>query len=456
VAEGEVSFRPTSAAELHAAFRANSADPVQVAERALAAAAAIDRLDPPMRTFIALDPEDVRRQSQASAARWRKGEQRGPLDGVPVAIKDEYDVTGYPTTCGTRFLGGTPATRDALAVQRLRAAGAVIFGKTNMHELGVHPSGLNPWHGTARNPFDPRRDTGGSSSGSGACVGMGITPIAMGNDGGGSIRIPAALNGVCGIKGTFGRVPTEGVPLLCWTLEHSGPLGATVADVLTAFSIVTGEALALPALPRPLRLGVCSEWWGWATGEVQAIARAALERIVGGTVVEVALPHIAHTLPVGHATFTVEAAAAMARALAAEAPMAASTRISLELARGMTAVEYVQTQRVRALIVRDFERAFDECDVVVTPTTATTAQPYADVDDELDEKKINEMIGFTMASNLTGMPATSVPCGYDGDGMPVGLQLIAPMGGDLLTLAVAAAVEHSMVRKAPVVQFSLL
>jgi Asp-tRNA(Asn)/Glu-tRNA(Gln) amidotransferase A subunit family amidase len=451
-----MTFRFTTAADVHAAYRANATDPVQLCERALAAAQGLDRLDPPMRTFIALDAADVRRQAEAAAARWRKGEWLGPLDGVPIAVKDEYDVAGYRTTCGTRFLGQAPASKDAVAVHRLRAAGAVIFGKTNMHELGVHPSGLNPWHGTARNPYDPARDTGGSSSGSGAAVGLGITPIALGNDGGGSVRIPAALNGVCGIKGSFGRVPTDGVPVLCWSLEHSGPLGATVADVVTAFSIVTDEAEALPPLPRTLRLGVCASWWAWASGEVQAIARAAVERIVGGQIVDVALPHVELSLPVGSTTFVVEGAAAMERAIVADAPMAASTRISFEVGRGISAVTFVKAQRARALIVRDFEAAFRDVDVIVTPTTATTAPRYDGAGDELDEAKINAMIGFTMAQNLTGMPATSVPCGYDGDGMPVGLQIIGPMGADWLTLAVAAAVEHVTPRRRPRLYYPLL
>ncbi|HEX8714571.1 MAG TPA: amidase, partial [Solirubrobacteraceae bacterium] len=190
-----MSFRFPTVADYQAAYRSGTTDPVQVAERALAAARTLDRMDPPMRTFIALDEADVRRQAEASRQRWSQGAPRSPLDGVLVAIKDEYDVAGYPTTCGTKFLGKTPATADALVIARLRAAGAVIFGKTHLPELGTIPLGINPWHGIARNPYDPARDTGGSSSGSGAAVAMGLTPIALGSDGGGSIRIPAAHNG---------------------------------------------------------------------------------------------------------------------------------------------------------------------------------------------------------------------------------------------------------------------
>jgi Asp-tRNA(Asn)/Glu-tRNA(Gln) amidotransferase A subunit family amidase len=444
-----VSFKFPTAADFAAAYRGRTTDPMQVAERALTAAATLDRMDPPMRTFIALDGADVRHQAEASARRWQKGAPLSPLDGVPIAVKDEYDVVGYGTTCGTKFLGSAKAEHDALAVARLRAAGAVIFGKTNMHELGVHPSGMNPWHGTARNPYDPARDTGGSSSGSGAVVGMGLTPIALGNDGGGSIRIPAAHNGVAGIKATFGRVPTDGVPLLCWSLEHSGPLGATVADLLSALAVVTDETLALPELPRPLRIGVCERWWKWADVEVASIVRAAVERIVGGEIVDIDLPHIELSLPVGAATFTVEGATAMERALAAGEPMAASTRISFEMARGMSAVAYVKAQRARALVVRDFEWQWENVDVMITPTTATTAPVYPDRSDELDEAKINKAVTFTFAQNLSGMPAVSVPCGYDTAGMPVGLQIIAPHGEDLRALAVAAAVEHTTPRHKP-------
>jgi Asp-tRNA(Asn)/Glu-tRNA(Gln) amidotransferase A subunit family amidase len=446
-----VSFRFPTVADYDAAYRKGTIHPVDVAERALAHARTLDRMDPPMRTFLALDEGDVRRQAEAAAQRRRTGTARSALDGVPVAVKDEYDVAGYPTTCGTRFLGTTAASVDALAVARLRAAGAVIFGKTMMSELGVAPSGINPWHGIARNPYDPARDTGGSSAGSGACVGMGLTPIALGNDGGGSVRIPAAHNGVVGLKGTFGRVPMDGVPMLCWSLEHAGPLAASVADALLAFDVITDERLALPELPRPLRIGVCAGWWQWADAEVAAIARAAVERLSGVELVEVALPHIELSLPVGTATFTVEGAAAMDAAITRGEPLSAPTRIAFELARGMSAVAYVKTQRARALVVRDFDQAWDSVDLIVTPTTATTAPPIPRdaAGGELDEAKIIRAVTFTFAQNLSGMPAVSVPCGYDAAGMPVGLQIIAPYGEDLRALAVAAAVEQATERRKP-------
>lgn len=448
-----MSFR--SASDLAAAYRAGRATPRDVAERALAGAAGLDRLDPPMRLFIALDAADVRAQADAATQRWKAGRPLSALDGVPVAVKDEYDVVGYGTTSGTAFLGKTPATADALVVRRLRDAGCVIFGKTNMHELGVAPSGINVHHGTARNPYDPAHDTGGSSSGSGAAVAAGLVPIALGNDGGGSVRVPGALCGVPSLKATFDRIPTDGVALLCWSLEHSGPIAATVGDVRQAFLAMTGEADDPAPLPAGLRIGICDAWWQGASPEVAAITRAAVDTLCarsGARVVPVALPHIDYAMPVGAATFIVEGAAAMEAHLDAGAPMAASVRSAFEIARGMSAAAYVKSQRVRTLIARDFDRALETVDVIVTPTTAITAPPYladALTDGEVDEAKIGRLVHFTFALNLNGLPAAQVPCGYDAAGLPVGMQIIAAHGADFLTLTVAAEVERSTARRLP-------
>ena len=371
---------------------------------------------------------------------------------MPVAVKDEYDVAGYATTCGTRFRGRTAADADALSVARLRAAGAVIFGKTNMHELGMQPSGINPWHGTARNPYDPERDTGGSSSGSGACVGMGLVPVALGTDSGGSVRIPAAHNGVRRLEGHLRPRAARrhaGAVLVAGARRAAGGDGGRRAAHPRHHQRRAARAArpAAAAAHRHLRSLV-------AVGRCRAGGDRAggVERVVGGEKVEIDLPHIELSLPVGSAIFTVEGAAALDQALAAGETLAASTRIALEFARGMSAVAFVKAQRARTLVVRDFEWAWENVDVIVTPTTAMTAPPYprdALGSGELDEHKINQSVAFTFAQNLSGMPAVSVPCGYDTAGMPVGLQIIAPHGEDLRALAVAAAVEQVTVRHKP-------
>jgi Asp-tRNA(Asn)/Glu-tRNA(Gln) amidotransferase A subunit family amidase len=459
-----MSFRYRTAADLGSAYRKGQATPTEVAERALDAADRFDSLTPSMRTFIDLRPENVRAQAAASTARFRDGAPLGPLDGVPVAIKDEFNVKGYPTTSGTAFLGGKPVERDALVVERLRQAGAIIFGKTNMFELGLGPSGVNIFHGAARNPFDPARDTGGSSAGSAAAVASGIVPIALGNDGGGSIRIPAALCGIAAIKGTYGRVPTEGVELTCWSLEHSGPMGSSVADVALAFRTLTGEPVPLgPPKGRSgrLRLGVCDAWWAASDAAVTKVVKAALDRLVeaGAELVSVELRHIHLALPVGFATFGVETAAAVMPYLLANRPMSPAVRAALDLARGLSATTFVQAQRARALIARDFDAALGQVDALVTPTTAITARVYEE--DTLRTGELNDgaarlRTAFTFPLNLTGLPAAQVPCGFDEDGLPVGLQVIAGRGEDELALSVAAEVEKTTSLRQPKVWVDLL
>ncbi|MFN7145436.1 MAG: amidase family protein, partial [Myxococcota bacterium] len=186
-------FRHASISDYRAAYAAGRADPVSVARAILDARAALDQGDRPLRAFVAMSEEDLLAQAEASAARHRAGAPLSWLDGVPIAVKDELDQAAYPTTVGTSFLGGAPVPHDASVVARLRAAGALLVGKTNMHELGIGVTGINPHHGAARNPHDPGHVTGGSSSGSAAAAAAGFCPVAIGADGGGSIRIPSAL-----------------------------------------------------------------------------------------------------------------------------------------------------------------------------------------------------------------------------------------------------------------------
>ena len=222
------------------AYRDARTTPEEVARRVLDAIAASDAADPPLRAFIAVDADDVLSQARASTARFRAGQPLSIFDGVPVAVKDEVDQTPYPTTVGTAFLGTRPADADATVVARLRAAGALLIGKANMHEIGINPNGSNAHYGPARNPYDPARDSGGSSSGPAVAVAAGLCPVAIGADGGGSIRIPASLCGQVGLKPTFGRVSEHGAAPLDWSVAHLGPIGATVEDVALAYGVIAG------------------------------------------------------------------------------------------------------------------------------------------------------------------------------------------------------------------------
>ncbi len=206
----------------------------------LTAIEASDATKPPLRTFIASNPDDVLRQAEAATHRIRNGQALSLLDGVPVAVKDEVDMVPCPTTVGTAFLGPRPAKQDSTVVARMRATGAVLLGKTNMHEIGIGVTGLNLHHGTPRNPYNPDHYTGGSSSGSAAAVAAGLCPVAISADGGGSIRIPSSFCGLVGLKPTFGRISEFGAAPLCWSLAHLGAIAATATDAALAYGVLAG------------------------------------------------------------------------------------------------------------------------------------------------------------------------------------------------------------------------
>ncbi|HTM22816.1 MAG TPA: amidase, partial [Kofleriaceae bacterium] len=255
-APARAALRPADVDALAAAYRSGARTPVQVIDACLAASRDADRVDPPLRAVILRTDEAARRAAEASAARWRAGQPLSVLDGVPVLVKDNLDLAGLVTSNGTR-LPFPPAARDARAVERLRAAGAVIVGKANLHEIGAGTSGINPHHGTPRNPWDDRRWCGGSSSGSACAVGAGLVPLAIGTDAGGSVRAPASLVGAVGLKPTFGRISRLGLSIVCDTIDHIGPITHSCLDAaraLVAMAAVEAdddETWDQPPLPAP-------------------------------------------------------------------------------------------------------------------------------------------------------------------------------------------------------------
>lgn len=458
--------RPITAADLAAAYRAGKASPVDVAKAALAAIEQSDRLAPPLRAFIASRADLVVAQAEASARRFAAGAPLGLLDGVPAGIKDEFDVEGYPTTVGTAFLGKDgPAREDSGVAARLRAAGAVLLGKTNLHEIGLGGTGINPHHRSARNPHDTGRMTGGSSSGSAASVAAGISPIAVGSDAGGSIRIPSSLCGVVGLKPTYGRVTQRGGSLLAWSLDHTGPIGATVADVAASFAVLAGpdpldaQTLGQPPVPSladleagvaGLRLGVSAALWegGRPTADVERTCRGAVEalRSAGAAVLSIEIPDIQQLKLVEYVTLGAEAAASnFERRRLHMREYGADVRLFLSLGSRITAQDYIRAQRLRSLIRAGAARALGEVDAILLPATACTAPPIlpdAEEAGEVDDATTSLISAYTFFGNLTGLPALSVPCGYDAGGLPVGLQVIGRAWDEGTVLRVGRAVER--------------
>ena len=468
-------YRHSSISDYRSAYAAGRADPVSVARAALDARARLDATDRPLRAFLAMDEADLLAQAEASAARLRAGVPRSWLDGVPVAVKDELDQAPYPTTVGTSFLGRTAAAAaDATVVARLRAAGALLIGKTNMHELGIGVTGINPHHGAARNPYDPSRVTGGTSSGSAAAAAAGFCPVAIGADGGGSIRIPAALCGMVGLKATYGRISEHGAAPLCWSVAHVGPIGAHAVDVAAVYGLLAGPDPADPnSLGQPparlpdastrldgLRVGVLDAWFEHADPAVVATCRALLDRL-GVTLVRVDLPdpdlvRLAHLVViVGEMAASQLAHAELFAAGARHGP---DTALNFALARGLSASDYVHALRVRASLAEGWARVFQEVDLVATPSTGCTApaiRPDA-LGGESDLVTLDRIMRFAHAPNLFGFPAISIPAGYDDAGLPVGLQLIGRPWSEDILLGMALRAARRAERRAPTVFANLL
>jgi len=470
-------FRFATVLDYARAYRDGETTPTDVAQRVLAAMDAANRAEPPLQAMIAVDREDVLRQADEASRRIRDGRALSVFDGVPVAVKDELDMVPYPTTVGTAFLGETPAQEDATVVARMRAAGALLIGKANMHEIGIGVTGLNTIHGTPRNPYGPDHYTGGSSSGPAAAVAAGLCPVAIGADGGGSIRIPASFCGIVGLKPTFGRLSEHGAAPLCWSVAHVGPLAATVADAALSYAVMAGpdpnDAISLHQ-PAPtlagwdregldgLTLGVYWPWFRHATAEVVTRCEAMLTTFeqLGARIREVTIPD----LEAGRVAHTVTIAAEMAQALSRtyaehHREHGLDVRINLAMARRFTSSDYVQAQRVRTRLLANFGRALEDVDAILTPSTGLVAPPIPEAAQrggESDLSTLIEIMRFATPANLTGLPAISFPVGYGEARLPVGMQAIGRAWQEPTLLRLALAAEKVVTRRAPQWHYSLL
>ena len=470
-------FRFASITDYARAYRDQSISPEEVGRRIIAAIESSNRAELPLRAIIKSEAEDILRQAAESADRLAQGRSRSILEGVPVAIKDELDMPPYTTHVGTRFLGQEVAGEDATPVSRLRAAGALLVGKTNMFEIGISPTGNNPIHGFARNPYNRDHDAGGSSGGSGASVGSGIVPLAIGADGGGSIRVPAAHCGIVGLKPTFGRVSEFGAAPLCWSVGHVGPLGATALDAAIGYAVSSGRDPRDPiSLGQPpvhlddfhnldisgVTLGIYSPWFEDASPEIVQSCRETLQILeeAGAVIKEVSIAGLEATR-VGHAiTILTEMATAMEPHYAAHRKsFAHATRINLALARKFTSRDYVLAQRIRTEAMREWDRILSEVDAVITPTTACTA-PYLDPGTlqygESDMGLLTELMRFVVCGNFCGLPAISFPASYTEKGLPIGIQAIGRHWEEHLLLRLANVADQNTDRQMPAMFYEIL
>ncbi len=463
-------FRFPSVHDFAAAYREGKTTPEKVARRVIAAIDAGESTDPPLRAFIAVQREDILRQADSATRRIKLGQALSILDGVPVAVKDEVDMVPYPTTAGTAFVGMTSANEDSTVVARFRSAGALLIGKTNMHEIGIGATGLNLVHGTPRNPYAPDRYTGGSSSGSAAAVAAGLCPLAIGADGGGSIRIPSAFCGLVGLKPTYGRVSEFGAVPLCWSVAHIGPIAATATDAALGYAVLAGPDPRDPiSLRQPsptltgwnnlnlsgLALGVFWPWFRHASPEIVAACESLLERLeqMGARVCAIEVPDLEAARVAHLITISTEMAQALEYAWDEHhREHNLDVRINLALARACTAGDYIKAQRVRTRMISHFNRVLKTVDVIITPTTGVTAPRItagAACGGESDLSVLTEIIRFTTVANLTALPAISFPAGYGVDGLPIGMQAIGRAYDEPTLLRLALAAEQVVQRQAP-------
>jgi aspartyl-tRNA(Asn)/glutamyl-tRNA(Gln) amidotransferase subunit A len=443
----------------------------------------IEALDPQVKAYLTVTAESALRQAAAADARFKAGTPRGPLDGVPLAVKDVLCTRGIRTTCGSKILEGFVPPYDATAVARLLDAGAVLLGKLNMDEFAMGSSTENSAFFPTRNPWDLDRVPGGSSGGSAAAVAADLAAATLGTDTGGSIRQPAAFCGDVGLKPTYGRVSRYGLVAFASSLDQIGPLAKDVEDAALVLSAIAGhdpmDSTSVD-LPVPdygallgkgiegLRIGVPDEYFiEGLDAEVESVVRAAIQVLekLGARLLPVSLPHTGYALAAYYVIAPAEASSNLARydgvkyglrvprardliemyskTRAAGFGAEVKRRVMLgtwALSAGYYDAYYGRAQRVRTLVRRDFQQAFERVDVIAAPTTPGVAFKFGEKADPL-QMYLNDV--FAVPVNLAGLPGLSVPAGFTMGGLPVGLQLIGRAFDEAALLKVAHAYERA-------------
>ena len=402
--------------------------------------------------FISVRTADAIEEARQAEADIKQGRYKGPLHGVPIAVKDLVDVAGIPTTSGSAVPPYVPK-QDAPVVRRLRDAGAIVIGKTNLHEFAFGTTSDESAFGPVRNPRDPSRSAGGSSGGSAAALAKGMCYGAIGTDTGGSIRIPAAACGIVGLKPTLGELPCDGVVALSGTLDHVGPMALTVADAALLLQGMAGAPLTHVApAGGALKLAFAG---GYFTSALDPDVRAALNgaresfRRSGHAILDVEVRHAEWTADAYLHIVLPEASYLHAQLLDSHADKYCPTvRLRLEMGRYVLAEDYVRALRVRDSLTREVERALQGCDALVLPGLAIPAPPIGATTVDVGGTTLPvraAMLRLTQLFNMTGHPAITVPAGTGTDGLPRSIQFVGHRGRTRRLVEVAAALEDQIV-----------
>ncbi|KAI8908450.1 Asp-tRNAAsn/Glu-tRNAGln amidotransferase A subunit and related amidase [Gorgonomyces haynaldii] len=415
----------------------------------------------PIQPMLYYSKEEALKQAKESAERYKKGRPLGPLDGVPVTIKDEMDVLPYPTSAGTNYIKDYPE-RDATCVERLRKAGAIIIGKVKMHEFGTDVTNINPMTGTPRNPYHPDHVTGGSSGGSAASVACGLVPISIGADGGGSIRVPASLCGLFGLKPTAGRISTAGgYPNVDPTCGVFGPITGTSKDLAITYLAIAGpdpkdtQSLLQPPVTvdgydqfknlKDVKIGVYWPFFNDCDAQVVEKAKQCLKKLeaLGAKVIEVHLGDLEDFRQAHAITITSEIYSATGHLPRHKSSWA--NRMLFQVISNVQADDYLQAAKIKTRAMNVVRGVFGQVDVIMTPTTAITAPEIpagALKYGRSDYNASGRIMQYITLANFTGIPAVTCPVGLDDKGLPVGVQFQAKWWNEALLLRMAHTVEH--------------
>ena len=456
-----------SIGEAAAALRARQVSAVELTEAAIGR---IDRLNERLKAFITVTAEYARHRARQADEELAAGRDRGPLHGIPMAVKDLFDMQGVRTTGGSRVFRGSVADRNSAVVERLETAGAVLLGKLNMHELAYGITSANPHFGAVSNPWNAAHSPGGSSGGSGAAVAANIVYAAMGSDTGGSIRIPAAFCGTVGLKPTYGRVSRYGSLPLGYTLDHMGPLTRSVRDAALVLNAIAGFDERDPASSRRpvvdyvpdegcslrgVRIGFPENFYFDCLDlDVESAVRGAIARAesLGAEIKQVKVPDIAALNAVARVILLCEASAVYDPYLSDRSQFGPDVLALLDQGRLVPAVDYINAQRLRRQLVAQFAKLWQSVDCLLCPTTPNTAPRIGDTKVRLGGRDEDVRLATTRlvrGINLLGFPALSIPCGLSTTGLPIGLQIVGPAFEEALVLRVGASLEDGGVGISP-------
>ena len=447
--------------ELSRRIQAGDLSPVTLVERALDR---IEQLDGKLLAFLDVFADEARADAASAEREISAGAHRSPLHGIPIGLKDLVDVEGKRTTGGSPVLAHNVATSDATVARRLRQAGAIVMGKLNLVEFALGATGLNPHTGDVRNPWDQARITAGSSSGSGAAVASGMLVGALGSDTGGSIRMPAALCGIAGLKPTYGRVSRAGVLDLSWSLDHVGPMTRRTSDCAHMMNAMAGHDPADPASSREpvpdftsglqlgldgLRIGLPLDlFFDDVDNEIESAVRAAVDLMArnGAEVIELSMPWVTSGRAINLGVMLPEAVAVHQDMLSGSPEQySPAVRGRIQSAFNTPAIDYIRAQRARLWFSHQMAEAMSGVDVLITPTVPVqtpTIEECTPLPGENMAVGGADLPRFTGVFDVTGQPSLSVPCGFTGAGMPIGMMITGDAFDEETVLRVGHAYEE--------------